>query len=337
MSFIIEYDPNSTTITKLSTEETIMNFTDSDARIIGYNACSNGIVEEIDLSETHIIQIATSAFGSCKSLKKITFPETLEIIEKNAFLGTALTNIHIPSNVSNMTGQAWNQIPNLASFSVDENNQYFCAIYGSLFSKDRKILYRTTCNISYCSDIPYFNEITTIGGFALTSIPITAFYGTENLTTLEEYSFHAMDSLKTIDLTYSPVKVFPTYTFRGLSGLQIIKCPITLEEIDQEAFYGNSVLKTIVFQFNLKIIQDNTTYSCSNIRNIFYYGYNDFSNVKFFSSDSDKKNTRVFITIYRYELFAQMPVQTYSCHFTCNNRNHRPIYSIFCLIFLQYQ
>ena len=75
-------------------------------------------------------------FGSCPNLKEIELPEGLEEIGSNAFSGcTAITAVRIPASVKYLYGSSFAGCQ-IKAFEVDDDNPYFTAIDGVVFSKD---------------------------------------------------------------------------------------------------------------------------------------------------------------------------------------------------------
>ena len=61
-------------------------------------------VSVVDLAGTQVTEIGYSAFEGCMSLAKLTLPETLSIININAFYGcTSLSDVSVSGNAENIT------------------------------------------------------------------------------------------------------------------------------------------------------------------------------------------------------------------------------------------
>ena len=88
-----------------------------------------------------IEQIEARMFCGCSSLKDVTFPYAIKFIGNMAFSYTDIETIHIPASVEFIDKYAFNACTSLASFEVDENNEFYCSIDGNLYSKNGKILY----------------------------------------------------------------------------------------------------------------------------------------------------------------------------------------------------
>ena len=337
MDFILEINGN--IVTKLDRNVKEMNFLSTqDITKIGENACTEGLVEYINMSLTNIIIIGHTSFARCSNLKEVIFPESLREIGANAFLYTKLVNIKIPKNVELMSGYAWNQIKTLESFYVDPENENFTSINGCLFDKSKTKLLRATNNITKCSDIPNFKQITTIGEFSFTEVPLTSFIAEKELISVESYGFHAMGQITFIDLTLSQIKCLPAQLVWSAFKLKVFICPFLLEEISTNAFYILNQLEEIVIFSHLITLQEDCLYNCTNLERIIYYGINNFSNIDIVSGSTNKENIHVYtLSYYIYQYFGQIEVENIK-RFTCGNNQYNSLIYIsrpvFCYIFL---
>ena len=75
-------------------------------------------------------------FNSCEKLTGLILPEGLEIIESFAFCGCeAITSMRIPSSVKEFDGSCFADC-NIKQYVVDEDNPYFTAVDGVVYTKD---------------------------------------------------------------------------------------------------------------------------------------------------------------------------------------------------------
>ena len=78
--------------------------------------------------------LGEGVFCDCESLKTITLPTSLEVID-GAFFGSGLTSIYLPEKVYEAE---FNKCYFLTEILVDSDNQEYCSINGILFSKDKE-------------------------------------------------------------------------------------------------------------------------------------------------------------------------------------------------------
>lgn len=102
-----------------------------------FYACNS--LESIVLPNT-ITKIPDEAFVGCSSLKEIDIPVGVTYIGWYAFFDSAIEVVRIPATVSFIDEEAFYYCPGLTSIIVDENNEYYTSIDGSLYTKDGKTL-----------------------------------------------------------------------------------------------------------------------------------------------------------------------------------------------------
>ena len=105
-------------------------------RIIGHGAFSyNSTVERIQFPES-LIEIEYEAFYSCRNLKYVDLPHSLEKIGSHAFKGSSIEKIIIPENVKSIKYNAFEECKNLVVLSVAENNKYYKSINNCVITSD---------------------------------------------------------------------------------------------------------------------------------------------------------------------------------------------------------
>ena len=99
--------------------------------------------------------IGEDAFLFCGSLRRVTFPKTLESIGRTAFASCeALRRIDIPAGVTEIGEYAFDCV-NLEAFCVDEANPCFSSdAAGVLYNKDRSVLLQAPCAMEGAYVIP---------------------------------------------------------------------------------------------------------------------------------------------------------------------------------------
>ena len=308
---------------------------DTTFHIINDYACRYCIVKKLDLHLTQITSINLCAFANCDYLSEVIFPESLVSIGQNAFLETTLKKIHIPKNVIDIGDSAFNQIQTIEEFTVDANNNKYSTEKGSLYNKDKTILYRATNNITSYLDIPNFNNLECVAGFALTYVPITSFIASKSLLQIKPYTFHVVPELKTIDLTYSQVTELPYYTINSANVLSILRCPLSLQCIKNRAFYV-STLQTIVIFSGLNILESESFINCSKLNNIIYYGVDNFSSINIARGSTNIANIHVYTTkFYQYKTFCLIEVEPILFFHSCKCKNNKIIiFKLICIILL---
>ena len=191
---------------------------------IGYQAfdgCTN--LEKVTLSNT-IKNIA--GFRSCKSLKSINIPGSVEVISEGAFSNcTALTNIVLPDSVNIIMDKAFSGCTGLKEITLSKNIS--------------QIKFRTFENCSSLEQIV---------------IP-------DSVTSIDYCAFANCSALKHVTLPKSLTSIGKS-AFDGCSVLESVALPDGLKSIDSKAFYNCSALTDTVLPDGLKSIGDNAFSGC---------------------------------------------------------------------------
>lgn len=144
-------------------------------------------------------------FSGKETVKKVTVPEGVRLIEYNAFFGcTALTTVVLPSSLEEMTENTFYQCTNLKTVSLDTAN-----------SKLTKI---GRYSFAYCEKLTGFD------------IP-------SSLKELEEFVFAYCSSLKKIIIPDTVEKI-DISAFRMCTNVTEIKIPGTVKEASEFALFG---------------------------------------------------------------------------------------------------
>ena len=118
-------------------------------------------------------------------------PNTLEIINYNAFYNTSITSIHLPASVNHFdTTALWNIPEGFKEITVDPGNPYFEAQDGILYTKGKKRLIY----------VPRGKDVnaTFVPDEAVEEIGACAFYNQKDVTRLE-----IGKNIKTLELAYN--------------------------------------------------------------------------------------------------------------------------------------
>ena len=144
-------------------------------------------------------------FSGKETVKTVTIPEGVRLIEYNAFFGcTALTTVVLPSSLEEMTEYTFYQCTNLKTVSLDTAN-----------SKLTKI---GRYSFAYCEKLTGFD------------IP-------SSLKELEEFVFAYCSSLKKIIIPDTVEKI-DISAFRMCTNVTEIKLPGTVKEASEFALFG---------------------------------------------------------------------------------------------------
>lgn len=205
-------------------------------------------IVEKDGEEYKVTNIKEGAFGYKYDIKEIIFPESLQIIEANAFTNcNGLTEITIPSNVT-VGNNAFQYCTELKTLEIGEN---------------------VTINENAFIGCSSLNEITIANGAIIgknafqycSSITNVTFEGT---ATLNEFAFLGCTNLEYIKLPEG-LTVIENGLFKNCSNLKTVELPDSLKTIKPEAFMYCSLLKTINIPYGTTSIGADAFHNCSNL------------------------------------------------------------------------
>jgi len=187
--------------------------------------------------------IDTMAFSSCTSLSNIIFSNTISTIGTFAFAYASVGTINIPASVTSISA-SFERCPNIISFNVNANNNYYTSQNGVLFNKNMtKLIYYPAKNTRVSYTIP--NTVTTIGANAFTNeYYLTSLIIPNTVTTLESQAFYECKSLTNLDIPES-VTTIGGFMFSGSSSTltSVIIRPIIPPTLDGgEAFKNDCVI-----------------------------------------------------------------------------------------------
>ena len=184
--------------------------------------------------ENGVTSIGVVAFKDCHVLLSVEIPNSVTSIESQAFQGSGLSYVRIPSNVTSLGLSIFSGCSDLSSIDVDVNNPYYCSIDGVLFKKYNTILKQYPGGKQGAYAIPN----------GVTSIDIAAFYGCSGLTSVEipnsvtsigEWAFYSCSSLTSIDIPNSVTSIGRD-AFWNCTGLTSVSISNSVTSIGEETF-----------------------------------------------------------------------------------------------------
>lgn len=166
---------------------------------------------------SEITAIASTAFGGCNTLKKITLPSGLKSIGRHAFLGCdQITAITIPAGVTYIGFGAFMDCSKLVSLKIPDG-------------------------------VTELNGRTFDGCIALKSITLS-----KNITRIKTQEFNNCKSLTQINLP-SKLKEIWAYAFWNCKSLTRINIPASVTDIREGLFFGcDNLVKVTVDENNKK-------------------------------------------------------------------------------------
>lgn len=194
------------------------------------------------------------AFYNCINLKDFYFPDSLERIGINCFVSCEkLKDVIIPVGVKSIGLTAFE--PNtLNSFTVSEDNPYFCTDEnGILYSKDKSTVYASYQKLAV-EELALPETVTEIQAQAFVTTTVKNFVLPEGVNKIGFEAF-GESSVESINIPYSVQKI-NTRTFYDCRNLKEIEIPKSVRFIGDEAFRSCGVLKKVVVPEEVNYISD---------------------------------------------------------------------------------
>lgn len=253
--------------------------------LLSLAACTSGGSEEtnqkIDVASFFVITKKTSedveyivkdddtieivSYTDSSSRTEITIPDEIDgkkvtVIKNFSLFNTdTLQKITIGKNVREIGDWALTNNKSMKEFVVDELNEYFTAVDGVLFSKDKKTLicYPTAKNV----------EIDRYGQTSDTTTYVVP-EGTEHIN---NRAFYRCGYLTSVSLP-STIKTIGEMAFHRCEIMENFVFPEGLEKIGKDAFTYCYGLTDITFPATLKSIDTYAFSFCENVKHIKFLG-----------------------------------------------------------------
>lgn len=212
-------------------------------------------------------KIEKNAFGSCESLKKIKFPDSLKYIESDAFCHTKITSVNITQKLVNISIKDSDYgvfSENLKKITVSKNNKEFSAKNGILYNKKKtELVYYPPNRRKAVFKTPKYIKAIGVGAFNQADIDKVTVTGNvkkvnkeaftyckawnvvfkKGVKTIGKYAFEFSDIIE-VKLPKGLKKIDDS-TFSA-SSLKKVNIPKSVTSIDREAFFGTDIRKITV-------------------------------------------------------------------------------------------
>ena len=277
-----------------SSEYFTFNLLSDGTYLIFVNDCNN-IPEEVVIPSAYegrpVSTLANEAFKGCKSIVKLTIPETIVKIGSYAFSGcSSLTSIVVPNSVTSIGEYAFERCSALTdiviggsvsylnysmfefsymikNITVNENNENYRSLEGNLYSRNGNVLIKYAVGKTQTEfTIPFF--VTEVADYAfdearfLKKVTIS-----ESVQEIKYSAFSDCKSLTTVNLSKNLI-VIGTQSFKNCVSLTNITIPSNVARIGEYAFYGCESLTDITIPESVYYIGSKAFYGCNLLENI---------------------------------------------------------------------
>lgn len=219
-------------------------------------------IETITIPEG-VEAIGINAFTQCASLERISLPNSVSRIGDYAFNNCQrLKEVELPKGLISMGKNIFEESGDIESISVDEDNEQYKSIDGSLYTKDGKVL------IKYAGSKSKFvvpNGVTVIGSHAfaycnsLESVIIS-----RGVLEIGESAFSDCSGLESVTFN-DDLKSIEYRAFYNCYNLKNVTIPECVSSIGEYAFCSCEALESIVIPKSVTAIGENAFEDCFNL------------------------------------------------------------------------
>jgi|GEM_PF-2422317 len=201
-----------------------------------------------------VTRIEKSAFFNCTNLTSVTIPNSVKIIEDQAFSSSDFTSVIIGNGITYFGTEAFQYCTSLTSVIL---------VNGLKSIGDYAFKY---CSSLTSITIP--NSVTSIGGGAfaycesLTSVTIP-----NSVTTIGEASFYGCSGLTSVTIGNSVTSI-GTQVFYNCSGLTSVTIPNSVTSIGESAFDNCSSLTSVTIPNSVTSIGEHAFQRCSSLTSV---------------------------------------------------------------------
>lgn len=264
-------------------------------KTLGKGAFQKSGIKSLNLTGAPLATIPESAFGECSSLASITLNEGLSKIESYAFTGAVVTELTIPSTVTDIyTVGIWSKIKKLISKATTpptlrNSRQLNCPLFvpngcvTAYRQADRWVESTSviavgemqTGGLSFYfgdTDALLYNVDTDVTGSDVV-IPATVEQGGNSYTVNEMRAALLKNSaaVKSVTIPASITQI-PNDAFRNCTGLTSVTMPATVTSIGAYAFSGCEGLKTVVIGESVASIGKDAFSGCRELLSVIIPG-----------------------------------------------------------------
>ena len=210
------------------------------------------------------------------ALTSLSIPETVTNLKYSSFCGyKKLTSVSIPSQLRVLADSTFYKCENLTNFYAS-NSEYFTAVDGVLYNKDKTYLYAfPAAKKAKSFVIP--DTVKTVGGYAFACSSIEEITLPESIQFIGQYAFTLCGSLNRVnapsldtwcDIYFSGTESNPLYYGHDLYIDGNPVTDIVVDKLNFTAFVGCHTLKTVVIEDGITVIEPYSLAECVNLKSV---------------------------------------------------------------------
>lgn len=248
----------------------------------------NTSLKKVTLPET-ITVLEDYAFYLCSGLEEINVPDSVEKFGFQTFYGcSSLKEISVPAGLTEIEGYTFDGCTSLKAVHVDKANQYYKDEDGILFTKDGSdLITYPSAKTGTSYTVP--DSCTKLEGYAFMANPYLETIDLNGITEMGEDIFYYCTALQSMTIPEG-ITMLTGSVFGNCTSLKNVTLPQSLEVIGSGCFYNCIALEQITIPDAVNTINENAFFNCpsltsitltENVRKIgshalgFYYDAND--------------------------------------------------------------
>ena len=210
----------------------------------------------------NVRSIGPEAFSYCIRLVSIELPDSICSVGHDAFRKSPVRSIRIPKNTTEIGLHAFEH-----SVTVDEKNEFFSAMDGVLFNKDKTVLLSFPCSNGIASyKIP--DGVTAIGEHAFSYIKgLESIIIPESLKTIGKSAFDCCVDLKKLTIPDN-VETVGEHAFFSCYGLKSVTIGKGVSDIKKGTFCDCTDLTELIIPNNVISIDESAFAGCRSLRTV---------------------------------------------------------------------
>lgn len=253
----------------------------SGAMITKYNGNADIVTVPEVIDGVQIAGIDSYAFVN-KDMHTVVIEDGIEVIQPKAFVGCDnLEYIKSPESMLLINENAFFECFSLSKLDVSENTYVMQSEPVSLLSEEESenyngFLYSDNTITGYTGEETEITIPDSINDVTITTIAASAFEGNttitsvaipDNVTTIGSYAFKGCTALTKVSLT-KKLSTAGTDVFSGCSSLESITIPGTLKRVSKNMFYGCNALTDVVLESGVNKVGPYAFYKCVNLESV---------------------------------------------------------------------